>query len=102
MILYSLAVGYKKVLGNLERMTGRRIDVIHIVGGGSRNRLLNQLAADVCGCRVVAGPVEATAAGNILTQILGTGGLKSLEEIREVVRNSFEVEEFLPSSSHHP
>lgn len=101
-ILYSLAVGYKKVLDNLQRMTGRRIDVIHIVGGGSRNRLLNQLAANVCGRRVVAGPVEATAAGNILTQILGTGGLKSLEEIREVVRNSFEVEEFLPSSSRQP
>jgi rhamnulokinase len=100
-ILYSLAIGYKNVLENLRRMTGRRIDVIHIVGGGSRNRLLNQLAADVCQCRVVAGPVEATAAGNILTQLLGTGGLSSLEELRQVVRNSFEVEEFLPSDKQH-
>lgn len=95
-ILYSLAAGYKKVLENLEKMTERRIDVIHIVGGGSRNKLLNQLAADVCERRVLAGPVEATAAGNILTQVLGTGGLASLEELRRVVCNSFEVEEFLP------
>jgi len=97
-ILYSLAVRYKEVLKTLEGLTGRTIDVIHIVGGGSRNRLLNQLTADVTGRRVVAGPAEATAAGNALVQALGAAQLHSLDELREVVRQSFPVEEFLPKS----
>ena len=97
-ILYSLAVRYKQVLESLERLTGRKIRIIHIIGGGSRNSLLNQLTADVTGRRVVAGPAEATAAGNALTQALGTGYVSSLEELRAVVRNSFEVEEFRPKS----
>jgi rhamnulokinase len=95
--LYSLAVRYRQVLELLERLTGRKIEVIHIVGGGSRNSLLNQLAADVTGRRVVAGPAEATAAGNALTQALGIGHLGSLEELRAVVRQSFDVEEFVPN-----
>lgn len=95
-ILHSLAVRYKEVLDTIESLTGRRIDVIHIVGGGSRNRLLNQLAANVTGRRVVAGPAEATAAGNALTQAMGAGDLSSLEELREVVARSFTVETFLP------
>ncbi|HEX3746304.1 MAG TPA: rhamnulokinase family protein [Bryobacteraceae bacterium] len=95
-ILYSLAVRYREVLGALEEMTGRRVETIHIVGGGSRNRLLNQLTADVTGRRVVAGPSEATAAGNALVQALGAGQLGSLEELRQVVRESFPVEEFVP------
>jgi rhamnulokinase len=96
-VLHSLAIRYKEVLETIESLTGRRIDVIHIVGGGSRNRLLNQFAADVTGRRVLAGPAEATAAGNALTQAIGSGDLSSLEELREVVRNSFTVEEFLPA-----
>jgi rhamnulokinase len=95
-ILQSLAARYKKVLELLEKLTGRRIDVIHIVGGGSRNRLLNQLAADSTERQVIAGPAEATAAGNALVQALGAGEISSLEELRELVRRSFEVEEFLP------
>jgi rhamnulokinase len=95
-ILHSLAVRYKEVLEAIESLTGRRIDVIHIVGGGSRNKLLNQLAADVTGRRVVAGPAEATAAGNALTQALGAGDIGSLEELREVVGRSFEVAVFEP------
>jgi rhamnulokinase len=96
LILHSLAVRYKEVLELLEQLTGRQIKVIHIVGGGSRNALLNQLAADVTQRRVVAGPAEATAIGNALTQALGTGQIGSLEELRAMVRQSFEVEEFLP------
>jgi len=96
-VLYSLAVRYKEVLETLELLTGRQIKVIHIVGGGSRNHLLNQLAADVTGRRVVAGPVEATAAGNALTQALGTGHVGTLEELRAIVRQSFQVEEFRPA-----
>ncbi len=98
LILHSLAVRYKQVLELLEQLTGRQIKVIHIVGGGSRNALLNQLAADVTQRRVIAGPAEATAIGNALTQALGTGLIGSLEELRAMVRQSFEVEEFLPAS----
>lgn len=96
-ILYSLAVRYKEVLKTIETLTGRHIDVIHIVGGGSRNKLLNQLAANVTGRRVVAGPAEATAAGNALTQAMGAGEISSLEELRDVVGRSFEVETYLPA-----
>jgi rhamnulokinase len=95
-ILHSLAVRYKQVLETLESLTGRKLEVVHIIGGGSRNRLLNQLTADVTGRRVLAGPAEATAAGNALTQAMGTGHIGSLEELRAVVRNSFDMEEFLP------
>jgi len=95
-ILFSLAQRYKQTLESLESLTGRSLDVIHIVGGGSRNRLLNQLTADVTGRRVIAGPAEATAAGNALTQAIGTGEVNSLEELRAIVRQSFEVEEYRP------
>ena len=88
-ILESLAQSYARVLRNLEELTGRRLNVIHIVGGGSRNELLNQMTADATGRTVIAGPVEATAAGNILVQAIGAGVLSSLEEARDVVRRSF-------------
>lgn len=95
-VLQSLAMRYKQVLECIERLTGRWIETIHIVGGGSRNKLLNQLTANATGRRVTAGPAEATAAGNALTQALGSGHIGSLEEIRDVVRRSFELEEFAP------
>ncbi len=98
-ILQSLAVRYRDILVTLEKLANRKIDVIHIVGGGSRNRLLNQLAADVTGRRVIAGPAEATAAGNALTQAMGAGDIKSLDELRAVVRKSFELEPFEPRAS---
>jgi rhamnulokinase len=88
-ILESLAHRYREVLEDLERLSGRRIEVIHIVGGGSKNQLLNQLVADCTGRRVVAGPSEATAIGNILVQAMGAKELGGLDEIREVVRRSF-------------
>jgi rhamnulokinase len=87
------------VIESLETLTKRKLEVIHIIGGGSRNTLLNQLTADVTGRRVVAGPAEATAAGNALTQAMGAGNIGSLEELRAVVRNSFEVEDFTPARS---
>jgi rhamnulokinase len=90
-ILESLALRYRNVMENLETLAGRKIDVIHIVGGGSRNALLNQFVADCTGRRVVAGPSEATAIGNILVQAMGAGELVNLEEARSVVRNSFEL-----------
>jgi rhamnulokinase len=89
--LEGLALTYRRTLEGLEDVLGRRINVIHIVGGGCQNELLNQMTADACGRLVLAGPVEATAIGNILVQGMATGDVKSLEQAREVVRNSFEV-----------
>ncbi len=95
-ILESLAFRYLDVLESLERLLGRRLGTIHIVGGGSRNKFLNRLVADITGRRVVAGPAEATAAGNILIQAIASGQVANLAEAREVVRRSFPVEVFLP------
>ncbi len=97
-ILESLAERYRSVLESLESIVGRRIDVIHIVGGGSRNRVLNQLVADATGREVVAGPTEATAIGNILVQAIAAGELKDLSDGRNVVRESFELERFVPQA----
>ncbi len=97
-ILQSLAARYKQTLESLEKLTGKSIEVIHIVGGGSRNKLLNQLTADATSRRVLAGPVEATAIGNALTQALGRGDIDSLEELRAVVRGSFTLDEFRPAT----
>ena len=94
--LESLALRYRQVLGRLEALTGRRLDVIHVVGGGCHNTLLCQLTADACDRVVLAGPVEATAIGNVLTQALGLKALGSLAEAREVVRRSFEVRTYEP------
>jgi rhamnulokinase len=92
LILESLAASYRKVLGNLETLTGRRINRIHIVGGGSRNELLNQLAANAMDRTVIAGPAEATAAGNVLVQAIGAGIVSGVSEAREIVRRSFEIQ----------
>lgn len=94
--LESLALRYRWVLERLEELTGQRRDVIHIVGGGGQNQLLCQLAADACNRTVVAGPVEATAIGNVLVQAIGLGVLGSLAEAREVVQRSFDVKTYAP------
>jgi len=94
--LESLALRYRWVLERLEELTSQRRDVIHIVGGGGQNQLLCQLAADACNRTVVAGPVEATAIGNVLVQAIGLGVLGSLAEAREVVQRSFDVKTYTP------
>jgi rhamnulokinase len=94
----SLALKYREVLGSLEELTGERIDVIHIVGGGSQSDLLNQFTADACQRPVVSGPVEATAMGNLLTQVKADGELASLSEMREVVRASSVVRRYEPAA----
>jgi rhamnulokinase len=96
LILESLADSYRKVLGNLENLTGRRIERIHIVGGGGRNELLNQLAANATGRTVIAGPAEATAAGNIVVQAIGAGIISGAGEAREIVRRSFPLAVYQP------
>jgi rhamnulokinase len=96
LILESLAATYRKVLNNLEALLGRQIKRIHIVGGGSRNQLLNQLAANATGRTVIAGPTEATAAGNILVQAIGAGVVSGLSEARQIVARSFPLQTYQP------
>ena len=97
--LESLALKYRFVLERLEELAGKHLEPLHIFGGGTKNRLLNQFSADATGRTVIAGPVEATAAGNILMQAITLGELDSLSAARRLVRNSFEIEEYLPSPS---
>jgi rhamnulokinase len=92
----SLALRYRQALGWLEELVGGRIETIHIVGGGSQNRQLCQATADACNRRVVAGPVEATAIGNLLMQAVAAGDIASVADARVIVRESFAVEEYLP------
>lgn len=95
-ILESLALRYRQVLESLESLAGRRIEAIHIVGGGSRHQLLNQFVADATGRIVLAGPAEATAAGNILTQAIGARQLSGLAEARNIVKRSFALVPYEP------
>lgn len=99
--LESLALRYRWVLGRLEELTGQNIEVIHVVGGGCQNSLLCQFTADACNRPVVAGPVEATAIGNVLVQALGLRLLGSLVDAREVIRRSFEVKTYSPKNPEH-
>ena len=92
----SLALMYATVIGWIEELTGERIEVIHIVGGGSRNALLNQFTADASGRTVFAGPVEATVFGNVLVQARARDEIGSLDEMRGVVRASGGVTQFDP------
>ena len=92
----SLALAYRDVLRELQSLNGRPIDVIHVVGGGSRNRLLNQLTADATGSPVLAGPGEATVIGNALVQLISLGELANLDEGRQLVSGLGELERFEP------
>jgi len=92
--LESLAMKYRWVLERLEELTGQPADVLHMVGGGTQNKLLNQLAANAVGRPVITGPIEATAVGNILMQLLATQRIKSLAEGRRIVRASFPTDTY--------
>jgi rhamnulokinase len=94
--LESLALKYRFQVERLEALLAKRMPVIHIIGGGTQNRLLCQFTADATGRPVVAGPVEATALGNIVMQALALGKLGSLAEGRQVIRRSFEVTAYEP------
>src|SRR5262249_38149427 len=97
--LESLALRYRWVLGRLEELADRRLDTIHIVGGGSQNTLLCPLTPDACDRQAVAGPVEATAIGNVLVQALGLGLIGSLGDARAIVHESFDVKTYKPRLS---
>lgn len=99
LVLESLADSYRHTVAELESLTERGVQVIHVVGGGARNTLLNQLTADACGCRVVAGPSEATALGNLLVQARTLAKLPNGLSLRTVIRGSAETAEYLPRNS---
>jgi len=95
-VLESLALKYRLVLRSLEQLCGKPVEQIRVIGGGSKNRLLNQFTADASGKTVIAGPAEATSVGNIAMQILTTGEAASLGEVRALVDRSFPTEVFEP------
>jgi len=97
--LDSLAMKFRHVLGMCEQLNGAPIRTIHIVGGGTQNKQLCQMAADACGRRVVAGPIEATAIGNLMLQAVAAGDVAGIAEAREVIRNSFPVDEYEPQNT---
>ena len=98
-ILESLALKYRTLLRQMKSWMPDFPETLHIVGGGSRNALLNQMTADASGLRVTAGPSEATAAGNIAAQMIACGDLSNLAEARALIRASFEIAEFVPRES---
>jgi sugar (pentulose or hexulose) kinase len=80
----------------IEDVAGRKYPVLHVVGGGTKDGLLSQFTANATGSRVVAGPIEATALGNMAVQLMGQGDIKSLDEARKVIANSFELKHYEP------
>ena len=96
LIFESLALRYRQVLEDLDRIATHPIERLHIIGGGSKNRLLNQLTANAIGRKVVAGPSEATAIGNVMIQAMAAGVVSSLQEMRSIIHASVETEEFAP------
>ncbi|MCX8064798.1 MAG: rhamnulokinase [Candidatus Hydrogenedentes bacterium] len=97
--LESLALNYRQTLRSLNKILATEIKKLHIVGGGTQNKLLCQMTADACNIPVHAGPVEATVMGNIAVQAMAVGAIKSLEEVREVVSNSTELTTYLPQNT---
>jgi rhamnulokinase len=94
--LEGLALKYRWVIEKLEIILDRKFKVLHVVGGGSQNKLLCQFTADATQLPVIAGPVEATAIGNIAVQAVAVGELASLDEARQIIRRSFEVITYEP------
>jgi rhamnulokinase len=97
--LESLAMRYRVCLGWLEELLGYKIKTIHVVGGGVQNTLLCQMTADACNRPVVAGPVEATAIGNVMMQLVGLGQLGSILEARQMIAASSEIRTYEPKST---
>ncbi len=95
-IFESLVYRYVEIVKVLQAIIGSQIQQIHIVGGGSKNRLLCQMTADATGCDVITGPVEATAIGNLLMQAKSEGYVKNLPQLRQIVANSFSIEKLSP------
>ncbi len=102
-ILDSLAAAFADAVEDASRLSGQAVEVIHVVGGGSRNALLCQLTADAAGLPVVAGPVEATAIGNLLVQARAHGFIEGdLETLRALVRATSDLRRFEPRPAGRP
>lgn len=99
LILEGLALKYRDVLGQIRKVYPGLIDRLHVVGGGARNELLCQFTANATGLPVIAGPFEATAIGNVMVQARAMGVVESLAEGRAIIRNSFELEIYLPEDT---
>jgi len=97
--LESLAMRYRQVLGWLEELTGSHIKTIHIVGGGTQNEQLSQMAANACNRQVIAGPVEATAIGNAMMQAIAMGAVDSIASARQIIADSFAVKTYTPKTA---
>lgn len=98
MVNLSLAEGYAKAIAQLEQLTGKRYDTVHIVGGGSQNQTLNQMTADAAGRTVMAGPTEGTALGNLMAQLIAGGVFADLAQAREAECASFDVVTYVPKA----
>jgi rhamnulokinase len=98
-ILENLAARYTEVMRMLETLSGKKIEVLHIVGGGTKNELLNQFTADATGKTVITGPVEATVLGNVLMQAITAGDIANLSAGRKIIADSFEMKTYKPSGS---
>ncbi|MCG8526877.1 MAG: rhamnulokinase [Opitutales bacterium] len=98
-VFEGLALSYRKVLKGIERVTGEKYDTLNIIGGGSQNPFLNQLAADATGCKVIAGPIEGSGLGNILAQLKADGEIGSIRSGRSIIEQSFELKAYEPGDS---
>ncbi|MEB3370392.1 rhamnulokinase [Saccharopolyspora mangrovi] len=101
-ILESLALAHRRAVREAARLSDREVDVVHLVGGGARNELLCQLTADALGAPVVAGPVEATATGNLLVQARAAGHVADLAEIRRIIAASHHLDHYTPRGTTTP
>ena len=95
-VYHSLAESYAAAIKALEKLTGKKYTSLNIVGGGSRDAYLNQLTANACGLPVYAGPTEGTAIGNLIVQMIADGELLSVQQARDVIRDSFEIKIYEP------
>ena len=89
----SLAKSYADAIAELEKNTGKEYNTLNIIGGGSQDKLLNEMTAKATGKKVITGPTEATAIGNLIMQMIGAGELKDITEAREIIKKSFEINE---------
>ena len=98
-ILESLSANHCTIIRQLEELISEKINVVHVVGGGSQNTLFCQLLADAFGCKIISGPVEASSLGNIIVQSITANQIKNVGEGREIIRKSFELCEYHPTKS---
>ena len=98
-IFESLALRYRQVLEQLDSLSGRKAEVLHIIGGGSKNALLNQWTANSIGREVIAGPAEATALGNIMVQALANHVGQNIAELRKLAKKGLELKSFQPADA---